>query len=371
MEERSATNEHTSNNDNNMSSSSDSSPRIAVVGATGAVGIEIVDVLHRRGVSPIPPSLYASRRSAGKVVSTSGYGDLAIEEYDLDAVRSRRYDAVLLAVSGGFALEHARRLAAPYDDSTPGPWVIDNSSALRLDDDVPLVVPEVNAAAIRANSGGGRLIANPNCTTAIAAMVLWPLHRSFGGIKKCIMSTYQAASGAGAEGMEELKEGCAHQMRTGEIPTPKVFARPLPFNVIPHIDAFQPNDYTKEEMKVTWETRKIFGAPDLSVSCTAVRVPTLRAHSESITIELGDPATPEAARSVLRDAPGVAVVDDPSRAEYPTPLRASGRDDVEVGRIRQSLVFGERGLDLFVVGDQLLRGAALNAVLILETVLSS
>merc|ERR550514_1985681 len=211
---------------------------------------------------------------------------------------------------------------------------------------------------------GKQLVANPNCTTAIAAMALWPLHQKF-GIKRIIMSTYQAASGAGAAGMEELEQGTKDQLAGKEVNN-EVFAHPLPFNVVPQIDAFQDNGYTKEEMKVVWETQKIFGDADIACSCTSVRIPTFRAHAEAITIETAKEVTPEAARSVLKEAPGVQVVDDPASLEYPMPRTASGKYDVEVGRIRSSLIFAPRGLDLFVCGDQLLRGAALNAVLIAE-----
>jgi aspartate-semialdehyde dehydrogenase len=241
--------------------------------------------------------------------------------------------------------------------------VVDNSSAFRLDDNVPLVVPEVNAGAI----GNARLIANPNCTTAIAVVALAPLHKAF-GIKRVIVSTYQATSGAGAEGMAELERETKRVLVDGAKAQNEVFAHPIAFNVIPHIDAFQPNGYTKEEMKVVWETRKIMGLPDLPVSCTAVRIPTMRVHAEAITIETEKPITPEAAREVLRTAPGVKVVDDPANKLYPMPLTATGQDDCEVGRIRQNLVFGAHGLDLFVCGDQLLKGAALNAVQIAERV---
>lgn len=311
--------------------------KIAIVGATGAVGLEIVNVLHKRS-HPSPPILLASHRSAGKVLETA-YGPLTVQEFKLDQVRSNRYDVIFLAVSGGFALEYAQLLSAPYDDNTDNdsgddkaPWVIDNSSAFRLDPKVPLMVPEINGDIGNIKS---RLIANPNCTTAIAAMVLWPLYQHFGGIKKCILSTYQAASGAGAEGMKELKEGCAYQLETGDIPQAKVFAHPLPFNVIPHIDKFQDNGYTKEEMKVTWETQKIFSDPNMNISCTAVRIPTLRAHSESITIETNEPISPDKAREILLESPGVMVWDDPSQNLYPMPLNVSGQDDVQVGRIRQ------------------------------------
>jgi len=236
-----------------------------------------------------------------------------------------------------------------------------------MEEHVPLVVPEINGETIP----NGALVANPNCTTAVGAMALWPLHQKY-KLKKVIMSTYQAASGAGAEGMQELVDGLDAFSKTGQVSKPEFFAHQLPFNVIPQIDAFQPNGFTKEEMKVTWELQKICGlSDDVKVSCTAVRVPTLRAHSEAITIETELPINPDDARELLRGAEGVKVVDDPAQLLYPMPLNATGQDDVEVGRIRQSIVFGDHGLDFFVSGDQLLRGAALNAVLIAERMAKS
>jgi aspartate-semialdehyde dehydrogenase len=323
---------------------------------TGAVGQEIIDVLGNRKFPVAELKLFASARSAGKPMATP-FGELNIEEFTLESARA--CDVVFLAVSGDFALEWVPKLTADG-----GPLVIDNSSAYRYDDTVPLVVPEINADVARESKKG--IVANPNCTTAIALMALAPLHKEF-GIKRCIMSTYQAASGAGAPGMAELEEGCAEISKGGKAKN-EVFAHPLPFNVIPHIDKFLDDMYTKEERKVTWETRKIMGLPDLPVSCTCVRIPTLRAHAEAITIETEKPVDVEKAYAALRAAPGVELVDDPSKNVYPMPLNASTKYDVEVGRVRKNDVFGENGLDLFVCGDQLLRGAALNAVLIAEAV---
>jgi len=336
-----------------MSAASSSALRkVAIVGATGAVGREMIEVLHKRNFPVGELRLLASGRSAGKVFETP-YGAISLQEFSVDKVAD--CDVVLLAVSGDFAKAHAPAIAAA------GPLVIDNSSAFRYDPEIPLIVPEINAHAFH---GGGRLIANPNCTTAIAVVALGPLHKAF-GLKRVIVSTYQATSGAGAEGMAELEEQTRNQL-DGKPVTNAVFRHPIPFNLIPQIDAFQDNGYTKEEMKVTWETRKILGLPDLPVSCTAVRIPTYRAHSEAITIETIEPVTPDAARRVLADAPGVKVVDVPAEGQYPMPLTATGAFDVEVGRIRTNLVFGDHGLDLFVCGDQLLKGAALNAVQIAE-----
>ena len=325
---------------------------VGVVGATGAVGTELVKVLHDRKFPLSEVQLFASERSADRKLETP-FGAASVRRFELDA--TRRCDIVFLCVSGDFARQYAR----PLPERS---LVIDHSSALRLLPDVPLVIPEINAEALR----GHRLIANPNCTMAVAAVALWPLHKAF-RLKKVIVSSYQAASGAGAEGMSELIAGAGDYLAGRPVPH-KVFAHPLAFNVVPQVDRFHDNGYTVEEMKVCWEMRKVFGEPDLPVSCTAVRVPTLRAHAEAITIETAEPVTPEAARAVLAKAAGVRVVDDPAKSAYPMPITASERYDVDVGRIRTSLIFGTHGLDLFVCGDQLLKGAALNAVQIAERV---
>eukprot|EP00294_Goniomonas_avonlea_P016898 CAMPEP_0114557976 /NCGR_PEP_ID=MMETSP0114-20121206/10123_1 /TAXON_ID=31324 /ORGANISM="Goniomonas sp, Strain m" /LENGTH=330 /DNA_ID=CAMNT_0001743311 /DNA_START=43 /DNA_END=1035 /DNA_ORIENTATION=- len=325
--------------------------KVAVVGVTGAVGKEMLNVLHARAYPLSELRVFASSRSAGKQLD-SPFGPLTIEEFTVDAVAT--CEIALMAVSGDFAKEFAPQLAER------GLKVIDNSSAFRNDLDKPLVIPEINPQEVTKHN----IIANPNCTTAIAIVALWPLHQAF-GLKKVIMSTYQAASGAGAEGMSELEEESRAYLASGKAAN-KIFAHPLPFNVIPHIDTFQENGYTREEMKVVWETRKITELPELAVSCTAVRIPTMRAHAESIVIETERPITPAAARAALAVAPGVQVVDDPAAKVYPMPLNASGQYDVEVGRIRQNLVFGDHGLEFFVCGDQLLKGAALNAVQIAE-----
>jgi len=328
--------------------------RVAVVGATGAVGTEMISVLHRREFPVADLLLFASERSAERVIETP-FGSKTVKPFTLEA--AQQADVILLAVSGDFAKQYARDLSAR------GGLVIDNSSAYRYDADVPLVVPEINADLAR----GAKLIANPNCTTAILVVALAPLHRAF-GLKKVIASTYQATSGAGTAAMEELKTETRNWL-DGKPVGHKNFVHPIPFNVIPHIDSFQDNGYTREEMKVVWETRKIMGLPDLAVSCTAVRIPTFRAHAESITIETEKDIDPAAARAILAEAAGVKLVDDPAEKLYPMPLNATGEFDVEVGRIRQNLVFGKRGLDLFLCGDQLLKGAALNAVQIAEVAL--
>jgi aspartate-semialdehyde dehydrogenase len=332
---------------------------VGVVGATGAVGKEILSVLDKREFPVTSLKIFGSERSAGKSIATGRINGGAVVAEKFDMAKARQCDVLFLAVSGEFALEHARDIAAPG-----GPIVIDNSSAFRYMKDVPLVVPEINMYAIKKTN---RLVANPNCTTAIGLMALWPLHKLY-KLKKVIMSTYQAASGAGQPGMEELRDGTIAVVNgQREVAEHSVFAHPLPFNVIPHIDKFQENGYTKEEMKVTWETRKICDLPDdFPVSCTAVRIPTYRAHSEVSVIETELPVNVEEAQRVLAQSEGVELVDDIANGKYPMPLTASGKYDVEVGRVRKSTVFGDYGLELFVSGDQLLRGAALNAVLIAE-----
>lgn len=330
---------------------------VGVVGATGAVGKEILACLNKSSLDVSKLRIFGSSRSAGTKRDAGKFGEVDVELFDV--AQARECDVVFLAVSGDFALEHAKALSEGED----GAIVIDNSSAFRYDKDIPLVVPEINSECTK----GAKLIANPNCTTAIGLMALWPLHKLF-KLKSVMMSTYQAASGAGQPGMDELQEG-TRAVLSGErdVAENSIFAHPLPFNVIPHIDKFQENGYTKEEMKVTWECRKICGLPDdFPVSCTAVRIPTYRAHSECIIVQTEEDVDIDAARKAFEEAPGIKLVDDTANEKYPMPLTATGQYDVEVGRLRKSLVFGDKGIEFFVVGDQLLRGAALNAVLIAE-----
>ncbi len=324
--------------------------RLAIVGATGAVGRELLNVLEDRNFPVDELTLYASSRSAGKTVSFRG------ETLTVKETPSAAIDADIVLASAGGSI--SKKLARTW--SSKGALVIDNSSAWRYDPDVPLVIPEINPQDAKNHNG---IIANPNCTTAILAVALWPLHRAFKA-SAVIVSTYQATSGAGAEGMNELLHETENYLN-GKKPGGSVFQYPIPFNVIPHIDSFQDNGYTREEMKVVWETRKIFGAAEMKISCTAVRIPTLRAHSEAATVIFEKPASAAAARDVLASSPGVKVVDDPANNLYPMPLSASGKWDVEVGRIRKNIAF-ENALDFFVSGDQLLKGAALNTVQIAE-----
>ncbi len=321
---------------------------IVIVGATGAVGEEMIRCLEELDFPVGKLRLTASARSAGKVVQTP-FGEVTVEEISEEVFAES--DIALFSAGGDISKEWRDRVVANNC------LMIDNSSAFRYEDDVPLVVPEINPEAARNHKG---VISNPNCTTAIAAVALWPLHQKY-GLKKVLISTYQATSGAGAKGMAELLEQTKVVFEGGE-PKPEMFAHPIAFNIIPHIDKFQENGYTKEEMKVTWETHKIFGDENIAVSCTAVRIPTLRAHSESIVIETREEINPDEARELLRASAGVKVVDNLETNEYPMPLNAAGHFDVEVGRIRQNIVFGDHGLEFFISGDQLLKGAALNAV---------
>merc|ERR1740138_258079 len=255
---------------------------VAIVGSSGAVGKEMLRCLEERNFPTENCRLFANR-AAGQTVETKAYGDLTVEKFSVEA--AQECEVVLMAVSGDFSKEFSHKV-------TGGPkktQVIDNSSAFRYTEGIPLVIPEINGDK---KSVTAPLVANPNCTTAIGAMVLWPLHQKY-GLKKVLMSTYQASSGAGQEGMDELVNGHEAFVKQGAVPKPKFFAHQLPFNVIPQIDAFQPNGYTKEEMKVAWELQKIFGQEDIAVACTAVRIPVMRAHSEAITIETEKPVDPE------------------------------------------------------------------------------
>jgi len=328
---------------------------IAILGATGVVGQEILSCLSRLAIRFDSLRLLASERSAGTAVSTP-FGMLTVELVTPESFSG--VDYVFMAAGSDVSREWASVAVER------GAIVIDSSSAFRLDPNVPLVIPEINGE----EALGAKIISKPNCTTAIAAMAVYPLYRAF-GIRKMIVSTYQSASGAGGKGITELVEQ-TRAVLDGKKPEHDVFAHPLPFNIIPHIDVFQDNGYTKEEMKLTLETRRIFHDPSLAISCTSVRIPVLRVHCETIVLETEKPVTPEQARKVLSKAPGVEVRDDPTTNTYPMPITATGKFAVEVGRIRQNLCFGDHGLEFFVAGDQLLKGAALNAVHILQYLLS-
>ena len=327
-------------------------PTVAIVGATGAVGAEMLVCLEQRNFPLGKLKLLASARSAGKHLKFRG-GDVVVEELTHDSFAG--VDIALFSAGGGISKEFGPSAAAA------GAVVIDNSSAFRMDDDVPLVVPEINTQAAKNRPRG--IIANPNCTTIISLMALAPLHEVF-GLKAVIASSYQAVSGSGAQGIVELEEQ-VHAIVSGKPFTPKVYPRQIAFNVIPQVDVFTDNGYTKEELKMLHESRKIMGLSELKVSCTCVRVPVYRSHSVSITAQFEQPVDVDAARAAYAGKPGVQVVDDPSNKIFPVPLDTTGKDDCLVGRIRKNIVL-DNALDLWVVGDQVRKGAALNAVQIAE-----
>jgi len=327
--------------------------KVGILGATGMVGKELLKVLFDRKFPIGELRLYASEKSAGKKVQTE-LGEITIE--NANTADYSQLDIAFFAIGGGWPKENAPKAIEA------GCVVIDNSSTFRGDKDVPLIIPEINPQAI----GNSKLIANPNCTTAIAVIPLHQIYKNY-GLKKVIISTYQSTSGAGNKGMVELEEE-TRKVLNGEKAGNELFQHPIPFNVIPHIDAFQENRYTKEEMKVIWETRKIFGDENIPISCTCVRIPIMRAHSESIVVETEKPVNPDEVRKIFEKTPGIVVKDDIDNNVYPMPLTSSEKYDVEVGRIRQNLIFKEHGLEFFVSGDQLLKGAALNAVQIGELV---
>jgi aspartate-semialdehyde dehydrogenase len=294
----------------------------------------------------------ASSRSAGTRLSFAGE-EIVVE--DLQEASFEGVDIALFSAGSGVAKEHAPRVVEA------GATVIDNSSAFRYDDRYPLVVPEVNPGALADHPG---IIANPNCSTIQMVVALKPLHDA-AGLERIIVSTYQSASGAGQKGVWELWNAVKARADGEQEPRPSTFPHPLAFDVIPHIDTFQENQYTREEMKMSWETRKIMGLDDVQVSATCVRVPVLRAHSEAVTIDLRQPLSASEARQLLREAPGVKLYDEPEAAKYPLARLAEGTEDTWVGRVRNDHE-RPRTLHLWVVSDNLLKGAALNAVQIAE-----
>jgi aspartate-semialdehyde dehydrogenase len=329
---------------------------VAVAGATGAVGAEFLRLLEKRAYPIARLKLLASRRSVGRVLSFRGE-EIPVEE--LDAAAFHGVDHAFFS-AGATQSRHFAPLAAEA-----GAVVIDNSSAFRYVDGIPLVVPEINPEDAFRHRG---IIANPNCTTIVALMAVAPLHRSF-GLRRAVMSSYQAISGAGAQAMAEL-ERQVHDWVAGRPLEVKHQPKQIAFNVIPRIDAVQDNFYTKEEMKFLWEGRKILHHPTLLASATCVRVPVFRSHAVALNLEFERPVTRGEALRVLHGAPGVQVADDPAAEIYPTPLETSERDDVFVGRVREDISVAEgRGLVLWAVGDQLAKGAALNAVQIGELLL--
>ena len=324
---------------------------IAIVGATGAVGAELLRVLERRNFPVASLRTISSARSIGKSVR---FHDELIPVQELAEHSFDKIDIAFFSAGGEVSRKFvpvARRAGA---------IAVDNSSVFRMDSDVPLVIPEINAADAYNHSG---VIANPNCTTAIALMAIYPLHRAF-GVRRVFAASYQAVSGSGARAIDELREQVKNALQDRQL-TAEVYAHPIAFNLLPHVDSFLESGYTKEEMKMQNEGRKIMHLPEFQASVTCVRVPVYRAHSVAISAEFEQPISLERAREVLAKAPGLELVDEPENNRYPMPITVAEKDNCQVGRVRADCAF-DNGLSFWVSGDQLLKGAALNAVQIAE-----
>jgi aspartate-semialdehyde dehydrogenase len=324
---------------------------VAIVGATGMVGQEFIKVLQQRNFPVASINLYASDRSAGKKLYV-GHQEIEVKE---TAPESFQNIDIALFSAGSEISRYFSPIAAKS-----GALVVDNSAAFRMEPKVPLIVPEINPEDIKGHEG---IIANPNCSTIQMVVALYPLHK-VNPIKRVVVSTYQSVSGTGAAAMEELTTQ-AKLVLEGQNVVPHVYPHQIGFNLLPEIDVFLDNGYTKEEWKMVEETRKIMHAPEMAISATCVRVPVFIAHSEAVNIEFTEPMSPEEARQILARAPGIKVLDDPSVSLYPMPWLAAGSDDVYVGRIRADASH-QRGLVMWVVSDNLRKGAALNAVQIAE-----
>jgi len=327
---------------------------VAIVGATGLVGQEFIKVLEQRDFPMKSVRLLASKRSAGRRLTVGGR-EIEVEETVPDSFQG--VDIALFSAGGGTSLHFSPMAAAA------GAVVVDNSSAFRMEPDVPLVVPEVNPEDIRQHRG---IIANPNCSTIQMVVALYPLHR-VNPIRRIIVDTYQAVSGTGSAAVAELQTQAA-QVLDGQKPSPRVYPHQIAFNVLPEIGDFLDNGYTREEEKMLRETRKIMHAPEIGISATCVRVPVFKGHSESVHVEFTHRMSPEEARRILAGAPGVKLLDDTAVSLYPQPWPAAGTDDVFVGRIRQDISH-PNGLAMWVVADNLRKGAALNAVQIAEVMI--
>ncbi len=325
--------------------------RVAVVGATGAVGREMLEILEQRSFPLKELELVASARSEGRVLR---FGGEELRVNDLDKFSFKKTDIVLSSPGASVSREYVSRAVRE------GAVVVDNTSAFRMEPEVPLVVPEVNSEKIADHKG---VVANPNCSTIQLVVALKPLHDA-AGIKRVVVSTYQAVSGAGAKAVTQLREQ-TRAVLDGKDYEADAFPHGIAFNMIPQIDDFLENGYTKEEMKMTDETKKIMGDDSILVSATAVRVPAFRGHSESVNVEFHNPITPGRAREVLEGFPGVKVVDSPAESAYPMPVDCAGRDEVFVGRVRAD-DSAENCLNMWVVSDNLRKGAALNTVQIAE-----
>ncbi|MEE3719077.1 aspartate-semialdehyde dehydrogenase [Tumidithrix elongata RA019] len=329
--------------------------RVAILGATGAVGTELLALLRERNFPLSELTLLASEYSAGKEIQ------FGTDRLTVKTVQADSFDGIdlVLASAGGSVSKQWAPIAAKA-----GAVTIDNSSAFRMNPDVPLVVPEVNPEAVTQHQG---IIANPNCTTILMSVAVFPLHQ-VQPIKRIVAATYQSASGAGARAMEEVKHQ-AQAILNQEPAKAEILPYPLAFNLFLHNSALNAQGYCEEEMKMVNETRKIFSAPELRITATCVRVPVLRAHSEAINLEFDEPFSPEAARQILAKAPGIKLVEDFGKNYFPMPIDASGKDEVLVGRIRQDISH-PAGLDLWLCGDQIRKGAALNAVQIAELLIA-
>src|SRR5574337_929576 len=326
---------------------------VAIAGATGAVGETMLRLLEERNFPVRHLRLLASERSAGTTLIYRG------DEIKVERLREGSFQGIEIALfSAGATRSHEFAPAAVK----AGAVVIDNSSAFRMEPDIPLVVPEINPDALAGYEARG-IIANPNCTTIIMLMPLKPLH-DYGRVRRVVASSYQAVSGAGAEGIEELRRQTLAWAACQPIEI-KAFPKQIAFNVIPHIDVFQPNGYTKEELKLVFETRKILGDESIGVSPTTVRVPVFTAHSVAMNVETERKITVDKAKEKKKKMPGLVVMDEPEAGRYPMPILATGKDDCFVGRIREDLT-NDHALNLWVVGDQLRKGAALNAIQIAE-----
>lgn len=325
--------------------------RVAILGATGAVGTELLELLEERSFPVSELKLLASERSAGKKLPFKGK-ELSVEPVSEDALEG--VDLVLASAGGSIS-----KIWAPKAVEK-GAVIVDNSSAFRMNPEVPLVVPEVNPEAVVNHKG---IVANPNCTTILMAVGIFPLHK-VKPIKRIVVATYQSASGAGAQAMEEVKNQSIDILE-GKEPVAKVFPYPIAFNLFPHNSPLNSAGYCEEEMKMVNETRKIFNNQDIRITATCVRVPVLRAHSEAINLEFETPFNVEEAREILGKSTGVKLIEDWQANYFPMPLDATGKDDVLVGRIRQD-ISNNCGLELWLCGDQIRKGAALNAVQIAE-----
>ncbi len=328
-------------------------PNVAVVGVTGAVGQEFLAILEERKFPFKSLRVLASSRSAGKKVPFKG------KEYTVEELTQNSFKGINIALFSAGA-SRSREFASAAVKA--GAVVVDNSSAFRMDPQVPLVIPEINPQKIKEHKG---IIANPNCSTIIGIVPIWPLHK-VNPVKRMVVSTYQAASGAGMSAMLEL-ESQSREILAGKPPTKAVFPHQIAFNCFSHNSALGPNGYNEEETKMVKETRKIFDCPEIAITATCVRIPVMRAHCESINLEFTNPITPDQVREILKKAPGVTVLDDREHNRFPMPIDATGKDDVFVGRIRQDESLpNNRGINFWVSGDQLRKGAALNAIQIAE-----